>query len=235
MTSAYQQARRQERLSAETELALVERWQKHKDLKARDRLILSQQRVAVMVATPVAKRTGLPLDDLLQTATLGLIKAVDRFDPSKGYRLSTYSVWWIRNVLGVEASEMSGPVSVPVNLRNSVARQPAFSLNETIANSDGDKETEWLTLLEDPGPSPEQQAVESDLDTKRKAALAAALSKFDARTADIVARRYGLNGYEEQTLEEVGRHYGITRERVRQLEAKAIEALGRKTALRRTL
>lgn len=235
MTSAYQRAGRQERLSAEMELALIERWQKHNDLAARDRLILSQQRVAVMVATPVAKRTGLPLDDLVQTATMGLIKAIDRFDPTKGYRLSTYSVWWIRSVLGVEASEMTGAVAVPTNARDAVARQPAFSLNERMPNPDGDDETEWLTLLEDPGPSPENTVLEADLDTKRKAALASALGALDPRTADIVARRYGLNGYEEQTLEDVGAHYKLTRERIRQIEAKGLEALARRKALRRTL
>jgi RNA polymerase primary sigma factor len=226
------------------------------DEAAKSRLIECNLRL-VMSITRNYTKAGVPLLDLIQEGNLGLIRAVEKFDWTMGYKLSTYATWWIRQAITRALADQGRTIRLPVHVAEQVRkvmrarRVLAQKLNrepdtEEIAKEAGltaERVNELLDLVEDPvsleTPVGDGESLYGDLieDTKldrpdvttsdnlRAVELADALKVLNPRMRLVLARRFGLDGEHPQTLEEVGASLGITRERVRQLESRALREL----------
>ena len=226
------------------------------DEAAKSRLIECNLRL-VMSITRNYTKAGVPLLDLIQEGNLGLIRAVEKFDWTMGYKLSTYATWWIRQAITRALADQGRTIRLPVHVEEQVRkvmrarRVLAQKLNrepdtEEIAKEAGltpERVNELLDLVEDPvsleTPVGDGESLYGDLieDTKldrpdvttsdnlRAVELADALKVLNPRMRLVLARRFGLDGEHPQTLEEVGASLGITRERVRQLESRALREL----------
>lgn len=226
------------------------------DAAAKRKLIESNLRL-VMSITRNYTRAGVPLLDLIQEGNLGLIRAVEKFDWSMGFKLSTYATWWIKQSVQRALAEQSRTIRLPVHVADQVrrvqkarrllgqklSRDPTF--DEIAAESGfpatkvkalldlvqdhvsldlpvGDGESLMGDLIEDPNaPAPEEETS----DRLRSAELAQALARLKPRLQRVLVLRFGLDGEPPRTLEEVGTVLGITRERVRQLETRALREL----------
>ena len=226
------------------------------DEVARRRLVESNLRL-VMSITRNYTRADVPLLDLIQEGNLGLMRAVDKFDWTMGFKLSTYATWWIRQAVQRALAEQSRTIRLPVHIADQVrrvqrarralgqqlSRDPTF--DEIAAETDltPHRVSELLDLVQDhvslETPVGDGESVMSDLieDTNaaepeaetalrlRSTELARALSQLKPRLQRVVVLRYGLDGSGGRTLEQVGVELGITRERVRQLETRALRDL----------
>ncbi len=226
------------------------------DEAAKSRLIECNLRL-VMSITRNYTKAGVPLLDLIQEGNLGLIRAVEKFDYTMGYKLSTYATWWIRQAVTRALADQGRTIRLPVHVAEQVRRaqrsrrQLAQKLNrdptveEIAKESDfpaerirelfelientvsletpvGDGESNYADMIEDVrSESPDGATSER----ARSAELAVALQRLNPRMRHVVERRFGLDGRAPQTLEEVGTDLGITRERVRQLETRALREL----------
>jgi RNA polymerase primary sigma factor len=226
------------------------------DEVARRRLVESNLRL-VMSITRNYTRADVPLLDLIQEGNLGLMRAVDKFDWTMGFKLSTYATWWIRQAVQRALAEQSRTIRLPVHIADQVrrvqrarralgqqlSRDPTF--DEIAAETDltplrvselldlvqdhvsletpvGDGESVMSDLIED------MNAVSPEAETAlrlRSTELARALSQLKPRLQRVLVLRYGLDGSGGRTLEQVGVELGITRERVRQLETRALREL----------
>jgi RNA polymerase primary sigma factor len=229
------------------------------DPLARRRVILSNLRLVVHIARAYRNR-GLELQDLIAEGNLGLIQAVDRFEPERGLRFSTYAAIWIRQSILRGIAEQSRAVRIPVQmfqqvnrfvriermLRARLSREPrlpeiAGELNISLLRAqrlaglvagirslDEGSSTEAFDQLsaEDLGERPlsVEELVEQQLQNEQLDRLLRSLS---AREEQILRLRYGFLDGVDRTLAETGQHFGITRERVRQIEARALEKLRR--------
>jgi RNA polymerase primary sigma factor len=226
------------------------------DEAAKSRLIESNLRL-VMSITRNYTKAGVPLLDLIQEGNLGLIRAVEKFDYTMGYKLSTYATWWIRQAVTRALADQGRTIRLPVHVAEQVRRvqrsrrQLAQKLNRDpthaeIAQESGFPEPrvrQLLELIEDPvsletpvgdgeslyGDLIEDVNVEAPDETTatnaRSSELAQAMLRLNPRMRHVVERRFGLDGKPPETLEEVGAGLGITRERVRQLESRALREL----------
>jgi len=233
---------------------------------ARAAFVAANYGLVVAVAARYQHR-GLLLDDLVQEGHVGLLRAVDLFDPARGYKFSTYAVWWIKQGIRRALDTQVPLAHVPGNVqqeRAHLARQ-AHALHATLGHPPshaelaaalglprarvdaltaplaravpldltvGDAETMTMSdLLPDPAaPRPDVEAEAQEV----AAAVRAALAALAPRDRAILAARHGLDGQPPRTLQEIGQHLGLTRERVRQIEARALQQL-RQPALRRWL
>lgn len=247
-------------LSADEERELAEKLHYQGDLEAAKKLILSHLRFVVHIARNYSGY-GLPQADLIQEGNIGLMKAVDKFDYSKGFKFSTYATWWIRQAITRALADQDRMIRIPVHVvesinkmnriqrtlqqdldRNAKPEELAAEMNEplqkvqeiiTVAKN---QETDSLDksvgeegdsqlgdLLEDnKAINPEEYTAFEML----KDQLSGMMGEFlTDREAKVLKLRFGLENYEPHTLEEVGRSLGVTRERVRQIEDKAVKKL----------
>jgi len=245
-------------LNPEEELELTKKAAKG-DKEARERLIKSNLRLVFSIAKKYYGRSKkLSFLDLLQEGTLGLVRAIDRFKWRKGFKLSTYATWWIRQAITRAMADHARTIRLPVHIieqlyrLNKIKQKMIEELGreptpEELASQAGISEkkihrllklTKDVTSLETPigenkdtelreiiksdnYESPEKEASLEVLRSK----LLKAVEDLPPREKEIIMLRYGLKDGVVHTLEEVGKIFGITRERVRQLEIKALERL----------
>jgi RNA polymerase primary sigma factor len=226
------------------------------DEGARRKLIESNLRL-VMSITRNYTRADVALLDLIQEGNLGLMRAVDKFDWTMGFKLSTYATWWIRQAVQRALAEQSRTIRLPVHIADQVrrvqrarrtlgqelSRDPTYDEIAAETELTPKRVHELLELVQDhlslETPVGDGESVMSDLieDTNaagpeaetdlrlRSTELARALAQLKPRLQRVLILRYGLDGTNGRTLEQVGVELGITRERVRQLETRALREL----------
>lgn len=243
-------------LSAEKEAELANRIAEG-DQSAKNELVEANLRLVVSLARHY-QGCGLSYQDLIQEGNIGLIKAAEKFDVSKGFRFSTYASWWIKQALSRAIADQSRTIRIPVHMTENInkfkkiERELLSKLNrepkiKEIADAMGisekqakeiqsyiveptsldiqvgdDDDTTIGSFIEDTHfVNPESAYIkESNGDV-----VNAVLDTLSDREANILRLRFGIGGKKAMTLEEVGKEYGLTRERIRQIEAKALRKL----------
>lgn len=222
---------------------------------ARERMIVSNLRLAFAIARKYLW-SGLPLDDLIQEANIGLMKAVERYDWRKGGRFSTYATWWIRQNVQRSVANHARTVRTPVHLQDAgwklmQSREEEFKRTGQVESEIRTSERTGLPLskvrimisqfeeaisLEDPytpiydlDDIHEQLTDLESCDAMENAILrqqiVCTLESLDEKAREVIMFRYGLKDNDAMTLEEIGNAFGVTRERIRQIEAKALQKL----------
>jgi RNA polymerase primary sigma factor len=206
-------------LAREEEHALALR-AREGDPRARQKLV--QHSLAYVVAFARQQRRGsVRLDDLIQEGNLGLLRAVEKFDPRAGTRFLTYAAWWIRAYVGKYLQQARSAVRP----RSGMVAQSDFSLDGAIGD---EEDVSYLERIEDEGPGPEDTYLSAESDREIRDALGKARKGMGELGWDIVHHR--LQQDSPKTLEEIGNRWGLSRERVRQVEVKTKKLLQRHLA-----
>jgi len=190
------------------------------DREARALMIRSNLRLVVKIAHDYAN-LGLPLLDLISEGNIGLMKAVERFDPAKGGKLSTYAAWWIKQSIKRALANQSKTIRLPVHLVDKISKMRPASLDAPISDDDS---TEFGEIV---GDEDAQTPFELLRDKNLRNEVGGLLDVLDDREKKIIFQRFGLDGGKPKTLEEVGKKFGVTRERIRQLQNIALSKLRR--------
>ena len=241
-----------ELLSPEEEIELAIRISED-DPEAKRRLTEANLRLVVSIAKRYVGR-GMQFLDLIQEGNMGLMKAVDKFDYSKGFKFSTYATWWIRQAITRAIADQGRTIRIPVHMVetiNKVKKTSSLLLHrnghEEISEELDmpiDKVREILRISQEPvsletpiGEEedshlgdfiPDDEALSPDdaaAKTLRREKIGEVLKTLTPREARVIAMRFGLDNGKPMTLEEVGKEFDVTRERIRQIEAKALRKI----------
>ena len=261
-------------LSADEEYTLANRWQVHKDTDAAHQLVTSHLRLVAKIAMGY-RGYGLPITDIISEGNIGLMQAAQKFDPEKGFRLTTYAMWWIKAAMQeyvlrswslVKIGTTAVQKKLFFNLRSAKNRIQAYedgdlnpenlekistqlnvpekevvnmnrrlsgsdpSLNAPI-NADGEQTGEWQDWLESDEPNQEETYSEKEEEDLRKEMINESLQVLNERELDIIQTRKLSDT--PTTLEDLSAKYDISRERVRQIEVRALEKV--KIALEKSM
>ena len=244
-------------LTCEEELAIAQRIEAG-DSMAKQDMVNSNLRLVVSVAKRYVRGSNMTLLDLIQEGNLGLMRAVDRFDYHKGYKFSTYAMWWIRQAITRAIADQSRTIRIPVHMKEKMTKvrkscykfmvnegreatleeivqlvdmpiehvKEVLELNRDIISLEttfGEEESaELLDFVSDETAPDQYHEVEQCV---MKEEIREALNDLSEREQRILVLRFGFQDGKIRTLEEIGKEFHVTRERIRQIEARALRNL----------